>query len=214
MSLTDHISKEVISIFIIWLFIGSALIGIALGYEDWFIPKTPLNLMIGFCLLVWNTTFDSWKVILAFAIAFIVGMSMEILGVSTGKIFGSYAYGANLGPKLMEVPYIIGLYWVVLVVITSFIARRLTDSMIGISSIGAGLMVILDLFIEQMAPRFDFWEFELHPVPVKNYIAWFVIAFILHICIKYLVAQSSSRYSLHLYLSQLGFFAGCLYLLS
>jgi putative membrane protein len=191
----------------------SALIGMALGYEDWFIPKTPLNLMIGFVLLVWNTAFDSWKVILGFAIAFIVGMTMEILGVSTGKIFGNYAYGANLGSKLLDVPYMIGLYWVVLVVITSFIARKFSNSLILVSSIGAGLMVILDLFIEQMAPRFDFWKFEQHPVPLENYIAWFVIAFILHICVKHLVTQSSSRFSLHLYLSQLSFFAGSLFLL-
>ena len=169
--------------------------------------------MIGFVLLVWNTVFDSWKVFTAVAIAFIVGMGVEILGVSTGKIFGIYAYGDNLGPKVLGVPYIIGIYWVVLVIITSFIGRKLADSWLVVSFVGAALMVFLDLFIEQMAPRFDFWEFESHPVPIDNYVAWFVIAFFLHICIKFLVSESSPRYSLHLYLSQIVFFVGSLLIL-
>jgi len=42
------INISVASILVIWLFVISALIGISLGFEDWFIPKTPLNLLIGF----------------------------------------------------------------------------------------------------------------------------------------------------------------------
>ncbi len=202
----DH--KVNLSIFIVWLFVISALIGMALGYEAWFIPKTPLNLLIGFGLLLWNTEIDNIKVSAALVIAFVVGMGVEILGVSTGKIFGTYAYGDHLGPKLLDVPYMIGIYWAVLVVITSFIARSIVNHWMIISVIGAGLMVFLDLFIELMAPRFDFWEFALHPVPIQNYVSWFVIAFGLHLLVAKWVTVSSKQYSFHLYLTQLVFFIG------
>ena len=171
----DH--KVNLSIFIVWLFVISALIGMALGYEAWFIPKTPLNLLIGFGLLLWNTEIDNIKVSAALVIAFVVGMGVEILGVSTGVIFGTYAYGDHLGPKLLDVPYMIGIYWAVLVVITSFIARSIVNHWLIISVIGAGLMVFLDLFIELMAPRFDFWEFADVTAPLSNYIGWFLVAF-------------------------------------
>jgi len=205
--------KVSLSIFIVWLFVISALIGLVLGYEAWFIPKTPLNLMIGFALLLWNTQIDNIKVSAALVIAFVVGMGVEIIGVRTGQIFGIYDYGANLGPKLMAVPYIIGIYWAVLVVITSFIARSITQSWLLASAFGAGLMVFLDIFIEMMAPRFDFWEFAIHPVPIQNYVSWFVIAFGLHLLVAKWITVSSKAYSLNLYLSQLVFFIGSLLIL-
>lgn len=206
MSVNKYLSKETISIFTIWLFIVSGLIGIGIGYEDWFIPKTPLNLIIGFILLILNTTFDSWKVILGFAIAFAVGMVVEILGVSTGQIFGEYTYGRNLGPKLLKVPYIIGIYWAVLVIVTSTIGKSLFKHWLPIAVIGSGLMVFLDLHIEKMAPRFDFWKFAESPVPIENYIAWFIISFGLQVCIYFLVKQTSVKYAWHMYLSQSVFF--------
>ena len=205
--------KVSLSIFIVWLFVISALIGLVLGYEAWFIPKTPLNLMIGFALLLWNTQIDNIKVSAALVIAFVVGMGVEIIGVRTGQIFGIYDYGANLGPKLMAVPYIIGIYWAVLVVITSFIARSITQSWLLASAFGAGLMVFLDIFIEMMAPRFDFWEFAIHPVPIQNYVSWFVIAFGLQLLVAKWIKVSSKAYSLNLYLSQLVFFIGSLLIL-
>ena len=89
------INISVASILVIWLFVISALIGISLGFEDWFIPKTPLNLLIGFGLLIINLDFSSSKAKFTFVIAFVLGMGVEILGVATGEIFGVYYYGDN-----------------------------------------------------------------------------------------------------------------------
>ena len=36
-------------------------------------------------------------------------------------------------------------------------------------------MMLLDIIIEVSAPRLDFCEFENNTIPLKNYIAWFVI---------------------------------------
>ena len=43
------------------------------------------------------------------------------------------------------------------------------NSLIGL------MMMLLDILIEVSAPRFDFWLFKNDVIPLKNYIAWFVI---------------------------------------
>jgi len=50
-------------------------------------------------------------------------------------------------------------------------------------------MMLLDIMIEVSAPRFDFWEFENSIIPIKNYIAWFIIGSIAH----YLYRQINSK---------------------
>ena len=195
-----------ISIFTIWLFVLSALIGIALGYEDWFIPKTPLNLLVGFVLLILNLDFLSSKSKYAFAIAFTVGMIVEILGVATGEIFGVYHYGDNMGVKLLGVPYIIGLYWAVLVSATSMMVRKFSSNALVVALLGASAMVILDFFMEIMAGRFDFWYFSNGIVPLQNYITWFVVAFGLHLIAFKWIPVRGIKFSWHLYLSQVVFF--------
>lgn len=202
----QNLDYNLVSVFIIWLFVISALIGIYLGFEEWFIPKTPLNLLIGFGLLLINLDFRSTKAKLAFVAAFIVGMGVEILGVATGDIFGVYHYGNNMGPKIMEVPFMIGLYWAVLVSITSMMVRSISDNAWIASIFGALAMVILDIFMEVMAGRFDFWHFADHIVPLQNYITWFIVSYFLHIIAFYCIPQKGISYSWHLYMSQMIFF--------
>ena len=200
------INISVASILVIWLFVISALIGISLGFEDWFIPKTPLNLLIGFGLLIINLDFSSSKAKFTFVIAFVLGMGVEILGVATGEVFGVYYYGDNMGLKLLGVPYIIGLYWAVLVSATSMIVRNIFNSIFLTAVSGAMAMVILDIFMEVMAGRLDFWHFEKDIVPMQNYIVWFIVAFILHLISYNWIPLKGVKYSLHLYFTQLTFF--------
>lgn len=200
------IDLQSVSIFTIWLFVVSALIGIALGFEGWFIPKTPLNLLVGFGLLCFNLDFSSTKAKVAFIIAFVVGMIVEILGVATGEIFGIYYYGDNMGIKFLGVPYMIGLYWAVLVSATSMMVRKLVDSPWITAALGAIAMVILDLFMEVMASRFDFWHFDNNTVPLQNYVTWFIVSYFLHLVAYFWLPHKGEKYSLNLYLSQLIFF--------
>ena len=47
--------------------------------------------------------------VLWIVLAYIVTFFLEVLGVSQGFVFGPYYYGDVLGPKLFNVPVIIGL---------------------------------------------------------------------------------------------------------
>lgn len=155
------------------------LIGMAF-YPEKFIPLTPYNLGITcLCLVVFYPYQE--KDFIRYAIfLFSAGFAVEMIGVQTGKIFGSYYYGYALGYKLKHVPLMIGLNWVMLTLSTQSIAQKLSNNLFVTSGIGAALMVFLDILIEQVAPKYHFWHWQNDMVPFQNYVAWFIISFFFH----------------------------------
>lgn len=200
------VSREKIAIFMVWLFHVSAIIGISMGYEDWFVPKTPVNLTVILVILLWSYDLGNaglWKGLFIF---FLGGMVVEWIGVHSGLPFGIYSYGENLGPKVFGVPWFIGVNWAVLTLVCGTIASHWMRSEWGRIILGAALMVVLDFFLEHTAPIFDFWTFEDGVAPVENYLAWFGISVIFHMIYRSLRINGDVRLSHHLYLAQLTFF--------
>jgi len=199
------ILKEHYAIGILWLFQVSAVVGILFGFNDWFIEKTPLNLIVQVLLLVWVFPIKTAKSILALFVLFALGMAAEIVGVATGFPFGEYAYGSNLGIKFMEVPLLIGCNWAVLVFCGAAIANRFFTSIWIKSLFGGALMVLLDLPMEILAPAFDFWEFT-GPAPFENYFSWFILGALMHFLFHSLKLKGNFAFSSNLYLAQFVFF--------
>ena len=205
----NHLIKEyksILSIFIVWLFHISAIVGICLGNLDWFNRKTPLNLGLSLGLFLVIYPINNSKKIIAFIIFFLGGMFAEWLGVNYGILFGDYKYGQNFGPKLDGVPYLIGFYWALLTFITASILNYTNFSSWLKIVISAGLMVLLDFFMEHSAPIFDFWEFKDGLAPLENYTAWFAIAIIFHAILNQLKIKGEKLFALNLYAAQLSFF--------
>ncbi|MDF1696630.1 MAG: carotenoid biosynthesis protein [Saprospiraceae bacterium] len=200
------LTVEGVSIFLLWLFTISSLIGIGLGYTEWFISKTPINLLLGFLLVILNVPFTRKYSKAIFVFFFIFGMVLEIAGVIRGDIFGTYYYGENLGFKVFGVPLMIGIYWAVLTTVTSQISRLFFKNIFTIALTGASLMVGLDFFMEQMAHVFDFWHFTGNIAPFQNYVTWFIAAFVLHLLAVKCIPKGGARFSTHLYLNQVAFF--------
>lgn len=194
------------SIFILALFHVSALIGVTLGYTDWFISKTPFNLLLSFLLLVWNYPLDSIKKWMLGLVFFLSGMTAEWIGVNKSWLFGVYSYGSNMGPLFDGVPYLIGVYWAVLVFITGSISTRISSNILVRILIGSSLMVILDYLMEAVAPVFNFWTFEGGIAPLENYLTWFAVAALLHFIFQKGTIKGDFKFSLALYLIQLVFF--------
>ena len=192
--------------FVLWLFICSALIGMSLGYEQWFITKTPLNLLLVALILVWIYPIRDRNYWSAWFIAFATGMAVEILGVQTGLIFGDYEYGDNLGLMVLDVPLLIGVNWAVLSFVTYAISRKLVRNALGQMMLGGFLMVLIDIPMEQLASRFDFWHWAGDHIPLQNYVAWLVTAFFLQWVLRRLVDRGNYVISSHIYLSQFVFF--------
>ncbi|AWX45534.1 hypothetical protein HME9304_02554 [Flagellimonas maritima] len=194
-----------IAIGVIWLFHISGIIGIALGSQDWFLTKTPLNLVICLLLFVLLYPINTTKKMFVFAFFFFLGMFSEWLGVNYSLLFGNYEYGKNFGPKWDGVPILIGCFWALLAFVTATMTQPLKLPIAIKLVISALLMVFLDFLMEQNAPNFDFWYFE-GQVPIKNYITWFVIGFFMHFIIWKLKIKGNIILSYHLYFAQLIFF--------
>ncbi|WP_271768780.1 carotenoid biosynthesis protein [Aquimarina algiphila] len=197
--------RQFFIIAIIWIFNISGIIGILIGYEDWFLPLTPLHLLIYLFLILWDTNFNR-TLILALMIPFGIGMITEYLGVNYDLIFGNYEYGKNLGYKICGVPLIIGVNWVILTYSSAAIAQKVHDNLFITSAIGAVLMVGLDTCIEMSAPRFDFWEFEGGVIPLQNYIGWLFTGFVAHVFLQKIIKAFHFKISLHIFIAILVFF--------
>ena len=198
-------NKAYLAVGIIWLFHISGILGIALGFKEWFLTKTPMNLSICLLLFFWVFPIDTFKKIIAFFLFFGIGMFSEWLGVNYGLLFGRYAYGANFGPKLDGVPWLIGCFWALLAFITSAMVSPLKLPAWAKAILASLLMVLLDFFMEQNAPNFDFWQFEGH-VPLRNYVTWFIIGLLMQIVLGFAKFSGNRFISYHLYLAQLLFF--------
>ena len=206
------ITKTFWASFIVWLFQVSAIVGVYLGHQDWFIEKTPLNLAIQVVLLFWVFPIKGSKNTGLFLLLIFIGMLAECVGVATGFPFGIYSYGDNLGPKVLGVPILIGFNWAVLAFISGAVVNRVSDS-IWIKSILAGLfLILLDIPMELLAPSFDFWAFQ-NEAPLENYVSWFLIGVTMQIIFQTFKVKGNFTFSINLLLAQLVFFVVLAFLL-
>jgi len=138
--------------------------------------------------------------------AYLVTFGIEALGVASGNIFGQYWYEDTMKVQLLEVPVVIALNWVVLVLATNEIANKITSSK-WLGALICGLLLAgYDYFIEPVAIKLDYWQWEMVDVPFQNYIAWATIAFLLALSLNYLKIRTSSNLLIVYIVSQFVFF--------
>lgn len=193
-------------VFLIWLFHLSGLVGILIGYGDWFIPKTPLNLLLSGILFILIFPIQRRSTVLLFSGFALTGMIVEWIGVHTGLLFGSYAYGENLGLKIYGVPILIGLNWALLGFASGAVASHWVKNRFLSILLAAALMTLLDMAIEPLAPIFDFWEFEGGEAPWTNYTSWFLVACGMQFWYQRFKPENGYLISLHLLGAQATFF--------
>ncbi|MEQ8477820.1 carotenoid biosynthesis protein [Fulvivirga sp.] len=195
-----------IVIIILWVFHITAVIGVTLGFKDWFISKTPITLTLMFISLIIYYPIKQIRYWFIGFILFAGGFIAEWIGVHYGILFGDYHYGNNLGFKLDGIPLMIGVNWSILVLITGVISNHISSRIVTRATTGAVLMVFLDFFMETSAPIFDFWIWDIGYAPLQNYIAWFGVALLLQFIFQISKITGDLAISLHLYGAQLIFF--------
>ena len=172
-----------LSVFFLWLINFSGFFGITSDQSEFFLSTTPYVLSLTLLLLILNHDLSDKKSKIGLMLIFLFGLIVEILGVNYGLFFGEYSYGANLGPKIYEVPFVIGLNWVLLIIATGSVSDKLIKGKEIYKILFASfLMVLIDLLIEQSAPKLDYWEFIISPVPFSNYLWWFIFS----LCFQYI----------------------------
>lgn len=206
-SLIPNKPTSIISIGIIWLFHICGMIGISYGNKEFFLAFTPINLFISFVLLFINQVQLEKPELNATLIIFFIGMISEILGVNYGLIFGDYVYLDNLGFKVLGVPVLIGVNWIILTFITGSMSSYIIKNKYIAALTGAILMILLDLIIEPVAPLLGFWIFDLPTVPLQNYIGWFVIGLTTQYIYHFNIERKEYSFSINLLLVNAIFFA-------
>ena len=172
-----------LSIFFLWLINISGFFGITSDQNEFFLATTPYVLSLTLLLLILNHDLSNKKSKIGLMLIFLFGLIVEILGVNYGLFFGEYSYGASLGPKIYEVPYVIGFNWVLLIIATGSVSSKLIKGKeIYKILFASSLMVLIDLLIEKSAPKLDYWEFVISPVPFSNYLWWFIFS----LCFQYI----------------------------
>ena len=172
-----------LSVFFLWLINVSGFFGITSDQSEFFLSTSPYVLSLTLLLLILNHDLSDKKSKIGLILIFLFGLIVEILGVNYGLFFGEYSYGANLGPKIYEVPFVIGLNWVLLIIATGSVSDNLIKGKEIFKILFASfLMVLIDLLIEQSAPKLDYWEFIISPVPFSNYLWWFIFS----LCFQYI----------------------------
>jgi bisanhydrobacterioruberin hydratase len=196
--------KKNIPIFIIIVFHLVGFVGFIYN-PSYFKSLSPVNLLLSMGLIVLMSQQKKWQFYLALALVGVLGFLVEVLGVKTEIIFGSYYYGHSLGSKILSVPLLIGVNWSMLLYCTAQLSR-FKNSLVN-AFFGAFLMVLLDFFIEQNASKFDFWYWKNNLIPLQNYFAWFIIAFLLNLLVQKQLALKRNLTAIALYFVQLVFFS-------
>lgn len=164
-----------------------------------------LLLMFGIIVLTYNDGFKRLSMFLAGA--FLCGYLVEVLGVQTGKIFGSYYYGDTMGFKIASVPLLMGVNWIILIFSVGQMVKMLKIRNSTLAALIGGLfLILLDFFLEPVAMKFDYWHWDWQEIPLQNFIAWYIVSVIL---LKFYYAFNIKQQKFigpTMYLSQLVFF--------
>ena len=168
------------SIFTVWLINISGFFGILSDQKEFFLSSSPYVLTLTLFLLIVNNSINK-KFLIRLFLIFLLGFTVEIIGVNFSIFFGEYRYGNNLGIKIFDVPIVIGFNWVLLIILTGNFAHKIFPKSIMLRVLnGSIMMILLDLLIEISAPKLDYWEFAVNPVPLSNYLWWFIFSILFH----------------------------------
>jgi putative membrane protein len=150
--------------------------GMNTGNHAFFESLAWVNLLLSFLLvMVFHKPLNN-KLFLFAVFGFTVGMCVEIAGTATGYPFGTYYYTSNFGWRMLGVPIIIGVNWVllsyVLGVVTAYSVKSFWPAVI-LASVG---MMLVDLLLEPFAIRHGYWVWQNGTPPLQNYISWMFVS--------------------------------------
>jgi putative membrane protein len=171
-----------------------------------FSPFTPYTLLFTCFVFLIHIPVADKKFLLAFFTIAFLGYIIEVIGVKTGLIFGKYSYGDGLGIKLLEVPLIISINWAMLICAGIRIVSSIFANKITVLAVAALLVTLIDLLIEQVAPKLDFWQFESGLPNIHNYLGWIGVAFFISYFFYPILIKSNRTVYLIILILQIIFF--------
>ncbi len=203
--LTQRHAKRTTSLLLLLYAVGA--LGIASPYGAQFLVLTPLLLLLTAALLLLHHQQPWRKAFVAFClITTLLSFAVEVIGVHTGQVFGTYHYGPHLGWQLGGVPLLIGLNWLLLVYAVGNMLAPQQHSPLHKSLLGAALLTAMDGLMEPIATHLHFWHWDGPHVPWQNYGAWYLLAWALLLLFYRTHAQPHNPIGKVVYLTLLTFF--------
>jgi bisanhydrobacterioruberin hydratase len=142
-----------------------------------FSPFTPYTLLFTCFVFLIHQPISDKKYISAFFFIAVLGYIIELIGIKTGLLFGNYSYGNGLGFKLFNVPLIISINWAMLICAGIVAVNKVFRNKFIVISVTALVVTFIDLIIEQVAQKLDFWQFEGGLPGLHNYLGWIGVVF-------------------------------------
>ena len=167
---------------------------------------TPWSLILSFSAVLVFQKELSLKLVIAFVVVFTTALIIEIIGVNTGVLFGSYKYGPALGPMILRTPVLIGLNWLILVYCSVAIVNHHFTHKITRVLAGSLLMVTYDLILEYVAPIMYMWSWDASYPGIRTFVMWFVVAIFLHLLFQWLGLRINNKPARYLFYIQFLFF--------
>lgn len=188
----------------------AGIIGLSFSSTQTFFQfLTPFHLLSSFVFLILtqenrNTAF--WKFVI---LAVSVGYLIEVLGVKTQMIFGAYEYQSTLGFKILDVPPMIGINWFLMVFCVGILIEKISEKKSNIflkTALGAIVLTVFDYIAEPVAISQNMWTWTYSTPPLQNYIAWFIVAFVLLFAFLTLKFTKNNPLAIALFIFQIIFF--------
>ena len=206
------------------LFHVIGLVGILVFNSSVIINATPLNLLLSAGLLIYTQQEKKKDFYIFLIVTIITGFIVEVIGVNTSLLFGNYNYGNVLGFKWLEVPFIIGLNWFIIIYCCGISTNTLLNNLLtkvaitpaapltflkatSVITDAATLAVLFDILIEPVAIKLGFWHWNGDgSIPIYNYICWIIISLILITVFHILKFNKQNKFAINLLMIQFMFF--------
>ena len=173
----SFMNKSTLLIAILVIFYTVGIVGLLLpAYHDYFLSLSFFNLMLSFGIVLIARKSKISLFLLFMLVCIAYGFIAELIGTKTGLLFGDYSYGESLGYKMYGVPLVIGVNWALLIVSSASLVSTIKTTLFVRSVLAALLMTFLDVLIEPVAIKSDFWHWTNGSIPLYNYISWFFVA--------------------------------------
>jgi putative membrane protein len=166
-------TKTAVKLIIIFHVVG--LIGLAFPFSrPIFLFLVPFHLWLMALIVISSHRKVNAQFMGFVALLFLSGFIAEWIGVHTSWPFGDYHYGKTLGLKISGIPVVMGVNWLSLIYCTGVLMdySPLKNRWLKVA-LGAVVLVLLDMLIEPVAMKLDYWHWANNRVPLNNYICWF-----------------------------------------
>ena len=198
----------------VWVLFGFL---VARFVADWINAFTGASLpvpgRIGFTVLFTSfalahaTSQLGWRRALVFLVACAaVSWSFEEVGIATGRVYGPYHYGAQLGAKLGDVPVIIPFAWFMMIYASWVVARLLLEgagdpfgwpATLSRVVVASFAMTAWDTVMDPGMARSGVWTWDrggdYFGVPLQNFAGWLATTLVVYMIAEWAMRQVSER---------------------